>query len=79
MRERQDFWEFVGCNLLFAGVATAVVIVRTKRGNLQRARALAARIGIGGATVYARVRYVVSGPAEEVPLADKHFIDSRSH
>lgn len=47
-KERADFFEFVGCNLIFALVALGVLVVRMKRVRLTQARWLAARIGVGG-------------------------------
>ncbi|KIM42310.1 hypothetical protein M413DRAFT_444737, partial [Hebeloma cylindrosporum] len=47
-KERADFFEFVGCNLIFALVALGVLFVRMKRVRMSQARWLAARIGVGG-------------------------------
>ena len=47
-KERADFFEFVGCNLIFALVALAVLFIRMKRVRMSQARWLAARIGVGG-------------------------------
>jgi len=46
-KERADFYEFVGCNLVFALVALVVLFVRMKRVRMSQARWLAARIGVG--------------------------------
>lgn len=48
-KERADFYEFVGCNLVFALVALGVLFVRMKRVKMSQARWLAARIGVGSA------------------------------
>ena len=47
-KERADFFEFVGCNLIFALVALGVLVLRMKRVRMSQARWLAARIGVGG-------------------------------
>ena len=47
-KERADFFEFVGCNLIFALVALGVLFLRMKRVKMSQARWLAARIGVGG-------------------------------
>ena len=55
-QERADFYEFVGCNLLFAAVAILIVLWRTKRMHALQARQLAARIGrIRGSNTMRRV------------------------
>ncbi|KAJ8087380.1 hypothetical protein PM082_006210 [Marasmius tenuissimus] len=55
-QERADFYEFVGCNLLFAVIAVLIVLWRTKRMHALQARQLAARIGrIPGSNVVRRV------------------------
>ncbi|TFK97899.1 hypothetical protein BDV98DRAFT_553360 [Pterulicium gracile] len=48
VRERADFYEWVGCNVLFAVVSIAVGVVRWRRGEASRKMGLAARIGVGG-------------------------------
>ncbi|KAJ3729856.1 hypothetical protein C8R42DRAFT_716112 [Lentinula raphanica] len=45
-RERADFYEFIGCNVLFAIGAILVVYVRSRRLHALHARQLAARIGL---------------------------------
>ncbi|KAK7439404.1 hypothetical protein VKT23_017625 [Stygiomarasmius scandens] len=45
-QERADFYEFVGCNLLFAVVSIVVVFLRSRRLHAMQARQLAARIGL---------------------------------
>ena len=47
-KERADFFEFVGCNLIFALVALGILFIRMKRVRMSQARWLAARIGVGG-------------------------------
>ena len=46
-KERADFFEFVLCNVIFAALALAGVLVRSVRMRVARARRLAARIGVG--------------------------------
>ncbi|KAL0958060.1 hypothetical protein HGRIS_000238 [Hohenbuehelia grisea] len=45
-QERADFWEFVGCNLLFAAIALFWLLARSRRMQTAQARQLAARIGL---------------------------------
>ncbi|KAF9559453.1 hypothetical protein CPC08DRAFT_666468 [Agrocybe pediades] len=53
-KERADFYEFIACNVVFAIVALTVLFFRERRLRLGRARQLAARIGIGTGTGFAR-------------------------
>ncbi|KAH8115959.1 hypothetical protein DFH11DRAFT_1583145 [Phellopilus nigrolimitatus] len=46
-KERADFFEFVLCNVIFAALALAGVLIRSERMRAVRARRLAARIGVG--------------------------------
>jgi len=46
-KERTDFYEFVLTNTIFAALALAVVLLRSERMRVVRARRLAARIGVG--------------------------------
>ncbi|TRM57462.1 hypothetical protein BD626DRAFT_439474 [Schizophyllum amplum] len=50
-KERADFFEFVVCNLFFALVALAVLVVRSRMVQAAQARQLAARIGLVRDTV----------------------------
>ncbi|THU88902.1 hypothetical protein K435DRAFT_679004 [Dendrothele bispora CBS 962.96] len=45
-QERADFYEFVGCNILFAVVSIVIVFLRSRRLHAMQARQLAARIGL---------------------------------
>ncbi|KAH7921577.1 hypothetical protein BV22DRAFT_1096271 [Leucogyrophana mollusca] len=45
-QERADFYEFVACNMAFAGAALAIALVRSRRVEARQARRLAARIGL---------------------------------
>ncbi|KIM69502.1 hypothetical protein SCLCIDRAFT_1207939 [Scleroderma citrinum Foug A] len=45
-QEREDFYEFVGCNLFFAGAALAITLVRSRIVEARQTRRLAARIGL---------------------------------
>jgi len=45
-QERADFYEFVGCNMLFAAAAIGVTLIRSRRVEAHQARRLAARIGL---------------------------------
>ncbi|KAF5318575.1 hypothetical protein D9619_010675 [Psilocybe cf. subviscida] len=45
-KERADFYEFVACNVAFAAIALGVLFFRSRRLQVDRARQLAARIGL---------------------------------
>ncbi|KAG6334508.1 hypothetical protein ID866_4579 [Astraeus odoratus] len=45
-RERDDFYEFLACNLIFSAVALATALVRSRIVEARQARRLAARIGL---------------------------------
>jgi len=45
-KEREDFWEFVACNVLFAAISLFVLFARSKRLQTLKGRQLAARIGL---------------------------------
>ncbi|KDQ10243.1 hypothetical protein BOTBODRAFT_36355 [Botryobasidium botryosum FD-172 SS1] len=45
--ERADFWEFVMCNVIFAGISLFILFIRGQRLAMQQYRRLAARIGLG--------------------------------
>ena len=45
-KERADFFEFVLCNVIFAALAIAGVLIRSEKMRVVRARRLAARIGV---------------------------------
>ncbi|TFK41642.1 hypothetical protein BDQ12DRAFT_391767 [Crucibulum laeve] len=45
-QERADFFEFIGCNVLFAAISLVVLFARSKRLQAMQARQLAARIGL---------------------------------
>src|SRR5882762_1764858 len=45
-QEREDFWEFVACNALFAAISLFVLFARSKRLQTLKGRQLAARIGL---------------------------------
>lgn len=45
-QERADFWEFIACNVLFAGISLFVLFARSRRLQALQARQLAARIGL---------------------------------
>lgn len=45
--ERYDFYEFVACNILLAGLGLGVLLVRSRRVQALQAGRLAARIGLG--------------------------------
>lgn len=47
VKERADFWEFVFCNVVFAGIGLIVLGMRSKKVKALQARRLAARIGWG--------------------------------
>lgn len=55
-KERSDFFEFILCNVLFAGGALAMLFARSRRLEVMQARQLAARIGLvrGGGGVLVR-------------------------
>jgi len=45
-KEREDFWEFVACNVFFAAISLFVLFARSKRLQTLKGRQLAARIGL---------------------------------
>ena len=45
-KEREDFWEFVACNFLFAAMSLFILFARSKRLQTLKGRQLAARIGL---------------------------------
>ncbi|KIM71352.1 hypothetical protein PILCRDRAFT_28765, partial [Piloderma croceum F 1598] len=45
-KEREDFWEFVACNVLFAIIFLFILFARSKRLQALKGRQLAARIGL---------------------------------
>ena len=49
-QEHADFWEFVACNVFFALVSLALVVVRSRRLHALQTRQLAARIGLARAS-----------------------------
>ncbi|KAL4078175.1 hypothetical protein V8B97DRAFT_1935525 [Scleroderma yunnanense] len=45
-QEREDFYEFLACNLFFAATALATALVRSRIVEARQTRRLAARIGL---------------------------------